>query len=82
MTLTNFLFGIGLVAAAWFATSTILIYEAVRKRNVRVSFIFLRFLSISYASQYKRSLSVRLARPGLSFTTGLFPSTSSWHRPL
>ncbi len=54
MTLTNFVFGIGLVAAAWFATATILIYEALRKRNIKVSFIFLRFLSINYASQYKK----------------------------
>jgi hypothetical protein len=40
-------------AVIWHITATILIYEALRKRNVKVSFLFLKFLAPKYASQYK-----------------------------
>jgi len=44
---------IAVVAVVWHVTTAILIYEALRKRNVKVSFLFLRFLALKYARQYK-----------------------------
>jgi len=53
MSLTTILIAIGLLAVMWYVTTTILIYDALRKRNIKVSFLFLRFLILKYASQYK-----------------------------
>jgi len=53
MSLTTILIAIGLLAVMWYITTTILIYDALRKRNIKVSFLFLRILIPKYASQYK-----------------------------
>ena len=53
MSLTTILIAIGLLAVMWYVTTTILIYDALRKRNIKVSFLFLRILIPKYASQYK-----------------------------
>jgi hypothetical protein len=37
-----------------FVVVTLLIYDFLRKRGEKVSFIFLRFFMISYADKYKR----------------------------
>jgi hypothetical protein len=44
---------IGAVALAWHATATLLIYEALRKRGRKVSFVLLRLMAPRYASDYK-----------------------------
>ena len=43
---------IGAVAVIWHVTATLMIYDALRKRGLKVSFIFLRLLAPKYASQY------------------------------
>jgi len=53
MSLTTILIAIGLLAVMWYIATTILIYDALRKRNIKVSFLFLRILIPKYASQYK-----------------------------
>jgi hypothetical protein len=53
VTTSNVLIAIGLCAVAWYVVSTILICGALRKRGVSVSFVFLRFLILRYASQYR-----------------------------
>jgi len=53
MTLTTIFVPIAVVALLWHVTTTILIYKALRKRDVKVSFLFLRFLGPKYAQQYK-----------------------------
>ncbi len=53
MNLTTILIAIGLLAVIWYVATTILIYDALRKRNIKVSFLFLRLLILKYASQYK-----------------------------
>ncbi len=67
MSFITFLFVIGLLSVVWFVTSTILIYDALRRRNVKVSFIFLRFLSLKYASQYKEITLKETGRVGPLF---------------
>ena len=44
---------IAVIAIIWYITSTIIIYENLRNRNLNVSFLFLRFLAPKYAHQYK-----------------------------
>jgi len=44
---------IGALSVIWHVTTTIFIYEYLRKRNIKVSFFFLRFLAPKYTQQYK-----------------------------
>ena len=53
MTLTTIFVPIAVVALLWHVTTAIFIYEALRKRNVKVSFLFLRFLSPKCAQRYR-----------------------------
>jgi hypothetical protein len=53
MNLAPVFFGLALIAIVWFVVSTIRIYDFLRTRNVKVSFILLRLLIFSYVSQYK-----------------------------
>jgi len=54
MELINITSAIGVIAVVWYVTSTIIIYENLRNRNLNVSFLFLRFLAPKYAHQYKK----------------------------
>lgn len=53
MNITTIFVGISVIAVAWYVTTTILIYDVLRRRNVGVSFLFLRVLILKYVSQYK-----------------------------
>jgi len=41
------------VALIWYVVSSIMIYNELKKRNIRVNFIFIRFMIIPYANKYK-----------------------------
>lgn len=58
---------IGAMAVVWHFVTTILINEALRKRNLKVSFIFLRFLAPKYASQYREITRREMGRTGPLF---------------
>jgi hypothetical protein len=51
--ITAILVGILVIALAWYVTTGVLIYDDLRRRNVAVSFLFLRVLILKYVSQYK-----------------------------
>ncbi len=53
MILTIACVALALAALGWYVTTTLLIYEFLRKRKVTVSFILLRLLAFSYVAQYK-----------------------------
>jgi hypothetical protein len=53
MNFSNLLIVIGIIAVIWYVTTTIIIYENLRKRNIKVCFLLLRFLAPHYANQYK-----------------------------
>jgi hypothetical protein len=55
------------VAVIWHVTATIMIYEALRKRGVKVSFILLRLLAPKYASQYREITRKETGRTGPLF---------------
>jgi hypothetical protein len=68
MNLTILFGSIGAVAVIWHVTTTILIYEALRKRNLKVSFLLLRLLAPKYATQYKEITRKETGKTGpLSF---------------
>ncbi len=58
---------IGVVAVAWHVTATIMIYEALRKRGRKVSFILLRLMAPKYAYDYKEVIRQETGKTGSIF---------------
>jgi len=54
MDLMNIAKTIAVITVVWHITSTVIIYENLRYRNLNVSFLSLRFLAPKYAHQYKK----------------------------
>ncbi len=67
MNIAAVLVGILVLAVAWYVVTTIRIYEALRKRNVSVSFLFLRILVLDYVAQYKQMTLQETGRVGPLF---------------
>ncbi|MFH1943876.1 MAG: hypothetical protein ABIL68_17375 [bacterium] len=53
MNLTTICIPLGVLAMVWNITTTILIFKALRERNIEASFLFLKFFAPKYAKQYK-----------------------------
>ena len=53
MNITIFFVVIAVIALIWYVVSSIMIYNELKKRNVRVNFIFIRFMIIPYANKYR-----------------------------
>lgn len=53
MSLAIFFAVIAGIAICWYAISSIMIYNEMKKRNEKVNFIFIRFMIIPYANKYK-----------------------------
>ena len=53
MSLFHLFLGVMLAAAAWHIVTTLLIYDALRKRGMNPSFLWLRLMIISFANRYK-----------------------------
>ena len=54
MNVSDILFAVAIVSALWGVASAALIAEALRKRGVKVNWVFLRFLILSkYLGQYR-----------------------------
>ena len=53
MNLTVVLMALAGACAVWYLVATLLIYENLRRRGQRVSFLWLRVMAPSYASRYK-----------------------------
>jgi len=54
MSLTIFFAVIAGIALIWYVVSSIMIYNELKRRNVKVNFIFFRFMIIPYANKYKK----------------------------
>ena len=67
MNLIDLALSVGVVAVIWHVTTTIMIYEALRKRSFKVSFILLRLLGPKYASQYREITRQETGRTGALF---------------
>lgn len=55
------------IALIWYVVSSIMIYSELKKRNVRVYFIFIRFLIIPYANKYKEITKKETGKVGSLF---------------
>jgi len=55
------------IAIIWYLVSSIMIYNELKKRNVRVNFILIRFMIISYANQYKEITKKETGKVGALF---------------
>jgi hypothetical protein len=58
---------VGAVAVAWFVVSTLLIYEALRRRGMAVNFLWLRALAPKYAHEYRAITRRETGRTGPLF---------------
>ena len=53
MMLINVFIIIGALSVIWNISTTIIIYEDLRRRNVKVNFLLLRLFAPKYATQYR-----------------------------
>lgn len=67
MSLFYLFVGVMLAAATWHVVTILLIYGALQKRGVPVSFLWLRALAPKYASQYKKITSQENGKVGPLF---------------
>jgi hypothetical protein len=68
MNVSDILLATAIVSALWGAGSAVLIAEALRKRGVKVRWLFLRFLILSkYLGQYKDITRLETGRTGPLF---------------
>ena len=68
MNVSDFLLAVAIVSALWGVVSAVLIAEALRKRGVKVNWIFLRFLILSkYLGQYRDIMRQETGRSGPLF---------------
>lgn len=67
MTAAWFLIGIVLLAAAWNAVTSLLIYDALKKRGRDPSFLLLRLYIPSYVFEYRKLTVAETGRSGPLF---------------
>ena len=67
MDLTIFFAIIAAIAVAWYVITSVMIYNELNKRNIKVHFIFLKFMIPSYANQYKEITKKETGKVGLLF---------------
>ncbi len=67
MNITIFFAVIAGIALIWYVVSSIMIYNELKKRNVRVNFIFIRFMIIPYANRYKEITKKETGKVGSLF---------------
>ena len=67
MNITIFFVVIAVIALIWYVVSSIMIYNELKKRNVRVNFIFIRFMIIPYANKYKEITKKETGKVGSLF---------------
>jgi hypothetical protein len=68
MNVSDILFAVAIVSVLWGVVSAVLIAEALRKRGVKVNWVFLRFLILSkYLGQYRDITRQETGRSGPLF---------------
>lgn len=67
MNITIFFAVIGGIALIWYVVSSIMIYNELNKRNVRVNFIFIRFMIIPYANKCREITKKETGKVGSLF---------------
>ncbi len=67
MDVTIIFIAIAAIAVIFYLISSIMIYDDLKKRNIKVSFIFLRFLIPFYANEYKKITLAETGKIGFLF---------------
>ena len=68
MNVSDILFAVAIVSALWGVASAVLIAEALRKRGVKINWVFLRVLILSkYLGQYRDITRQETGRSGPLF---------------
>jgi hypothetical protein len=66
------------IAVIWHVVATMMIYEALRKRGLKVSFVFLRLLAPKYASQYREITRKETGTTGPLFYHWIVSINTAW----
>jgi hypothetical protein len=66
------------IAVTWHIVVTMMIYEALRKRGLKVSFIFLRLLAPKYVSQYRETTRKETGKTGPLFYHWIVSINTAW----
>lgn len=67
MALTYFFAFIAFAAVIWYVVTSIIIYNELKKRNIKVYFIFLNVMNPFYAYRYKKITEEETGSPGRLF---------------
>jgi hypothetical protein len=67
MGVRSFFVAAAVACVIWNVITSLRIYDDLRRRNIRVSFLWLRVLAPKYAQQYKRITTQENGRPGPLF---------------
>jgi hypothetical protein len=67
MTAAWFLIGIVLLAAVWNVVTSLLLYDALKKRGRDASFLLLRLYALAYACEYRKLTIAETGRAGPLF---------------
>jgi len=66
------------LAVTWHIVVTMMIYDALRKRDLKVSFILLRLLAPKYASQYREITRKETGKTGPLFYHWVVSINTAW----
>ena len=58
---------IAVIALVWFVVTSVMIYNELNKRNIKVHFVFLKFMIPWYANQYKEITKKETGKVGSLF---------------
>jgi len=67
MSLFGFIPALAVACALWNVATSIRIYEDLRRRNIKVGFLWLRVMAPKYAYQYKKITTLEAGKPGRLF---------------
>jgi hypothetical protein len=67
MRLSGILVVLAAISVVWYVVSSLLIYEQLRKRGMKVSFLWLRVMILTDADQYRRATREETGKTGPLF---------------
>lgn len=67
MNLAKFFAYIAIAAVIWYVTASVIIYNELKKRNIKVYFVILNMMNPFYAHRYKKITEAETGRTGVLF---------------
>jgi hypothetical protein len=78
MSVVVVLVALSVVCVIWNVVTTLIIYDALQRRGIPVSFLWLRMLAPKYASQYKDITKAETGRVGPLFYHWIVSINLAW----